>query len=116
MLPLLKNALRLSLFLRVSLFVCAPAAPTHALQPSSSSSTTSTASDPLGRNTPSNTVLGFLKAAQDGNLSIAAQYLQMSPAHRQAEGEQTAAKLKFVLDHVFSGNLSRYNQAEGTPQ
>ncbi len=114
--PSLKNALRLALFLGVSLCVSAQAGLTQALQPSSSPSTSSTANDPLGRNTPSNAVLGFLKAAQDGNLSIAAQYLQMSPAHRQAEGEQTAAKLKFVLDHVFSGNLSRYNQAEGTPQ
>ena len=55
-------------------------------------------------------VWDFLKAAQDGNYSIAAQYLQMSAAHRQTEGEQTATKLKFVLDHVFSGNLSRFNQ------
>jgi MscS family membrane protein len=116
MFPSLKNALRLALFLAVSLCVPAQTGLTQALQPSTTASTNSTANDPLGRNTPSNTVLGFLKAAQDGNLSIAAQYLQMSPAHRQAEGEQTAAKLKFVLDHVFSGNLSRYNQAEGTPQ
>ncbi|HEV2399418.1 MAG TPA: mechanosensitive ion channel family protein [Candidatus Sulfotelmatobacter sp.] len=72
--------------------------------------------DPLGRNTPSSSILGFLKAAQEGNNSIAAQYLQMSPARRQAEGEQTASKLKFALDHAFSGNLSRYNTPEGTPQ
>jgi MscS family membrane protein len=112
--PSLKNVLRLALLLGVSLCVSAQTGLTQALQPSTSASTNSTANDPFGRNTPSNTVLGFLKAAQDGNLTIAAQYLQM--AHRQAEGEQTAAKLKFVLDHVFSGNLSRYNQAEGTPQ
>jgi MscS family membrane protein len=40
----------------------------------------------------------------------------MSPARRQSEGEQTASKLKFVLDHAFTGGLSRYNQPEGTPQ
>lgn len=78
--------------------------------------TGNTQTDPLARTTPSNAILGFLKAAQAGDYSIAAQYLQMSPAHRQAEGEQTATKLKFVLDHAFTGNLSRYNQAEGTPQ
>ena len=61
-------------------------------------------------------VLGFLKATQAGDYSIAAQYLQMSVARRQTEGEQVATKLKFVLDHSFSGNLSRYNQPEGTPQ
>ncbi|HET9309130.1 MAG TPA: mechanosensitive ion channel family protein [Candidatus Sulfotelmatobacter sp.] len=72
--------------------------------------------DPLGRTTPSNSVLGFLRAAQSGDYSIAAQYLQMSAARRQSDGEQMATKLKFVLDHAFTGNLSRYYQPEGTPQ
>jgi MscS family membrane protein len=103
------------LFLMASAASPAQAALTQALQPSSSTSAP-VANDPLGRNTPSNTVLGFLRAAQDGNYSIADQYLQMSPARRQSEGEQIASKLKFVLDHAFSGNLNRYNQAEGTPQ
>ena len=85
-------------------------------QPTSKPSSNSTATDPLGRDTPSNSILGFLKAAQDGNYTIADQYLQMSAARRQFEGEQTASKLKFVLDHAFSGNFSRYNQPEGTPQ
>ena len=86
------------------------------LTSSSSTSTSSAPTDPLGRTTPSTAVLGFLKAAQDGTYSVAAQYLQMSPARRQIEGEQTASKLKFVLDHAFTGNLSRFNQPEGTPQ
>jgi len=72
--------------------------------------------DPLGRNTPSNSVLGFLKAATSGDYNIAAQYLQMSAARRQSEGEQTATKLKYVLDNAFVGNYSRFNQPEGTPQ
>ena len=72
--------------------------------------------DPLGRTTPSSAILGFLKAAQDGDYGIAADYLQMTPARRHLEGEQTASKLKFVLDHAFTGNLSRYNQPDGTPQ
>ena len=40
--------------------------------------------DPLGRATPTGTMLGFLQAAQAGDYGIAAQYLQMSPARRQA--------------------------------
>src|ERR1700752_74101 len=72
--------------------------------------------DPLGRITPSNSVLGFLKAATSGDYNIAAQYLQMSVARRQSEGEQTATKLKYVLDNAFVGNYSRFNQPEGTPQ
>jgi len=77
---------------------------------------TSTSGDVLGRTTPSSSVVGFLKAAQAGNYGIATQYLQMSAARRQSEGEQTATQLKFVLDHAFTGNLSRYDQAEGIPQ
>jgi MscS family membrane protein len=86
----------------------------QALQPAASGSIV--VIDPLGRNTPSNSVLGFLKAATSGDYNIAAQYLQMSVARRQSEGEQTATKLKYVLDNAFVGNYSRFNQPEGTPQ
>jgi len=88
---------------------------TTAIQPAAATGTNAQ-TDPLGRTTPSSSILGFLKAAQAGDYSIAAQYLQMSAARRQSEGEQTATKLKYVLDHAFSGYLSRYNQPEGTPQ
>ena len=82
----------------------------------STPSPANTPADPLGRTTPSNSVLGFLKASTAGDYSIAAQYLQMSAAHRQSEGEQTANKLKFVLDKAFVGNYGKYNQPEGSPQ
>jgi len=87
---------------------------TQVLQPGAPAS--AAPNDPLGRTTPSSSILGFLKAAQAGDYSIAAQYLQMTPARRQSEGEQTASKLKFALDHAFSGNPSRFNQPEGTVQ
>ena len=47
-------------------------------------------------------MLGFLQAAQSGNYSIAAQYLQMSAARRQAEGEQTASQLNAVADCLLA--------------
>jgi len=97
-------------------FSRAQGALTQALQPAPPASTANAPTDPLGRDTPSDSVSGFLKAATAGDYSIAAQYLQMSAVHRQAEGEQTATKLKFVLDNAFSGNYSRFNQPEGTPQ
>ena len=50
----------------------------------------SNSTDPLGRETPSGTVLGFLQAAQSGNYQAAADYLQMSAAHRQAQGSDLA--------------------------
>ncbi len=75
------------------------------------------AGDPLGRNTPSGTLYGFLQAAQSGNYSIAAQYLQISAARRQTQGGDLASKLKVVIDRSFSGDLRRIsNQPEGTPQ
>jgi len=88
------------------------------LQPASTTtSSPSTPTDPLNRTTPSGTVLGFLQAAQNGNNSIAAQYLQMSAARRQSEGEQFAEKLKYVMDNAFAGSLKNVStQPEGVPQ
>ena len=86
------------------------------LQPSTTQATPNGPTDPLGRSTPSGTVLGFLQAAQAGDYGIASQYLQMSLARRQSEGEQIVPKLKLVLDKSFVGSLRNFNQAEGTPQ
>lgn len=117
MLSFRKSVLIIALCLAAVLSVSAQSGIAAALQPgSASTNSNNNPTDPLGRTTPSNAVLGFLKAAQAGDYAIASQYLQMNAAHRQVEGEHLATKLKFVLDHAFSGNLSRYNQAEGTPQ
>ncbi len=117
MLSFRKSAVVFAVCLAAVLSVSAQSGIAAALQPApSSTNSNNSVTDPLGRTTPSNAVLGFLKAAQAGDYTIASQYLQMSAAHRQVEGEQLATKLKFVLDHAFSGNLSRYNQPEGTPQ
>jgi MscS family membrane protein len=97
------------------MFSAAQSTLAQALQPAPASGSI-VVIDPLGRNTPSNSVLGFLKAATAGDYNIAAQYLQMSAARRQSEGEQTATKLKYVLDNAFVGNYSRFNQPEGSPQ
>jgi len=87
--------------------------------PSSSTTATSsnTPTDPLGRTTPSGSVLGFLQAAQSGDYSIAAQYLQMSAARRQAGGEQLATQLKAVMDSsAFTGRVGSFTQPDGIPQ
>jgi MscS family membrane protein len=84
--------------------------------PRTTPSAASSPVDPLGRTTPSGTMLGFLQAAQSGDYGIAAQYLQMSPARRQPEGEQMAAKLKVVLDNAFTGRFNNFTQPEGIPQ
>ena len=88
------------------------------LQPASSApNSPASPADPLGRTTPQSCVLGFLKAAQSGDYSIASQYLQMTAARRQAEGEQLAEKLNYVLNHAFTGSAKGWStQPEGTPQ
>jgi MscS family membrane protein len=116
MLSLAKTAILSLLGLAIALAVPLEGRAQTLPSPPTTTSTASAPADPLGRTTPSSAVLGFLKAAQAGDYNIAAQYLQMSAAHRQAEGEQTATKLKFILDHAFTGSLSRYDQADGIPQ
>ncbi|MGA7560528.1 MAG: mechanosensitive ion channel family protein [Terriglobales bacterium] len=72
--------------------------------------------DPLGRETPSGTVLGFLKAAQDGNERAAADYLQMSAARRQSQGPDVAGKLKVLMDNAFVGSVRNIStRPEGSP-
>jgi len=73
--------------------------------------------DTLGRETPNGTIFGFLQAAQAGNYTLAAQYLQLSAFKRQTDGEELSRKLKEVMDRAFVGNLRRISTApEGTPQ
>ncbi|MGB7333707.1 MAG: mechanosensitive ion channel family protein [Terriglobales bacterium] len=74
-------------------------------------------SDQLGRDTPSGTVLGFLQAAQNGNYKGAADFLQMSAAHRQSQGPELAEKLKVLMDRSFVGRLGRLStRPEGAPE
>jgi MscS family membrane protein len=92
------------------LFVTAaplPAQVTSLLKPGTSATASPTAIDPLGRDTPSGTVLGFLQAAQDGNEKTASDYLQLSAARRLSQGPDLAGKLKFLMDRAFEGSLRR---------
>jgi MscS family membrane protein len=78
---------------------------------------TPASADPLGRETPSGTVLGFLKAAEDGNYKAAADYLQMAAARRQSQGADLAEKLKVLMDRAFVGGLRRLSTSpEGNPE
>jgi MscS family membrane protein len=75
-----------------------------------------TGTDALDRETPYGTVFGFLEAAQQGNYGIASQYLQLSPARRQTQGDALAMKLNLAMNRSFVGNLRPSRQPEGTPQ
>ena len=48
----------------------------------------STPADPLGRETPRGTVMGFLRAAQDENYAVAVQYFQPAPGRRRVTADQ----------------------------
>jgi MscS family membrane protein len=106
--------------LALAFALCAPASAQSALgqilSPSTSTGTPKTPTDRLGRDTPYGTIFGFLQAAQAGDFSIAAQYLQMSSSRRLAEGDDLATKLKVAMDRSFAGNLIPSKQPEGTPQ
>jgi MscS family membrane protein len=108
------------IFLALALAACLPLSAqsplTQILQPSAPASPPSKTSDQLGRDTPYGTVYGFLQAAQSGDYSIAAQYLQMSPARRQTEGDALAMKLNTALNVAFAGSLRPSRQPEGTLQ
>jgi MscS family membrane protein len=107
----------LALVLSVSLPLSAQSALSQLLQSNAPASTSKTQTDSLGRETPYGTVFGFLEAAQSGNYAIAAQYLQLSAARRQTEGEALAQKLKAVMDTTFTGSLKHVStQPQGALQ
>ncbi len=108
-------------FIIVSLSACLPLSAQGALgqilQPKGPANTPAkTGTDPLGRETPYGTVFGFLEAAQGGNYGIAAQYLQLSPARRQTQGDALAMKLNVAMNRAFLGSLRPSRQPEGTLQ
>jgi MscS family membrane protein len=107
-------------FLALVLAACLPLSSSKAcaqILPATTPANPSTKpSDPLGRETPYGTVFGFLPAADAGDYGIAAQYLQLSPARRQSEGDALAMKLDVVMNHAFIGSLRPSRQPEGDLQ
>src|SRR5262252_2930450 len=62
--------------------------------------------DPLDRETPRGTLLGFIKAAQEERYSVALQYFQPPTNRRrrsQEEDEELAAQLLTILNQKFAG-------------
>jgi len=75
------------------------------------------AGDPLGRETPRGTIMGFLRAAQDENYPVAVQYFQPAPGRRRvrADGEQDlAAQLLAVINQKILA--SSLDSLSGDPQ
>jgi MscS family membrane protein len=96
---------------------CGPSALAQLLSAPAPPKTSTGPTDALGRQTPNGTLFGFLQAAQAEDYRTAAQYLQMSSARREAQGEQVATELKAVLDRAFVGSLRTIStNPEGTAQ
>ena len=112
--------------IRKSLLICvlglvaalsAPAQKLPALNPATTGGITEQPVDPLGRQTPSGCVFGFLEAAQNGRYQTAAQYLQLSASRRQTQGEELAKELKAVLDRSPVGSIRNIStKPEGSAQ
>jgi MscS family membrane protein len=64
--------------------------------------------DPLGRETPQGTVLGFIRAADSGNHERAAQYLDVRATPRA--GPELARKLKAIVDRLPVTDVDRLSQ------
>jgi len=112
----LKRSLWLVLCAAVIVPATAQIIPTQ-LAGSAASPAKASSQDPLGRDTPSGTLYGFLQAAQSANYATAAQYLQLTPARRLSQGKELAQQLKTVMDRAFRGNLRQVStQPEGTPE
>jgi len=64
--------------------------------------------DPLGRETPRGTLLGFIKAAQEEQYARAVEYFQPAPSHRrrsEQDDEELAAQLLTIFNQKFAGAL-----------
>lgn len=84
------------------------------LSPSSGSTTASqhpqVPADSLGRDNPRGCLLGFIKAAQEENYSLAVQYFEPLPPRRRSpqseeDEDELAAQLLAILNQKFSGPL-----------
>jgi MscS family membrane protein len=63
------------------------------------------AADPLGRDTPRGTLIGFMQAAQGGDTDRAAEYLQVPRQETEIDSAHLVHDLKVLLDHAFVGRL-----------
>ena len=69
--------------------------------------------DPLRRETPRGSFMGFVEASQRGNHAVAADYLQWPRQKLSITKEEAATQLRFILNHGFEGNLDRLSRDPG---
>jgi MscS family membrane protein len=62
--------------------------------------------DPLGRDTPRGTLIGFMQAAQKGDSEHAAEYLQFPRQESEIDSTRIVQDLKILLDQAYVGRLA----------
>jgi MscS family membrane protein len=82
-----------------------PPAAAPAQPPASTPAKSAPAADPLARDTPRGTVLGFLSAARKGEIAVARQYLDTRAD--EAAGQALARQLFVVLDAKLPARLTQ---------
>jgi len=97
-------ALLLLLCLAASGMAATPAVPSLSTEAERPANQEAAATDPLGRNTPLGTILGFTKAAQRGDFELAVRYLDTKQLG--SSEKELARQLALILDRGFSGTGS----------
>ena len=82
-------------------------------QPRAAQTAPAAIEDPLRRETPRGSFMGFVEASQRGNRAMAAEYLQWPRQKMPVSKEDAADQLRFVLNHGFEGNLDRLSRDPG---
>jgi len=100
-----------ALILAISVVHAAPTA--AASQATTAPAVTQSADDPLRRETPRGSFVGFVEASQRGNYALAADYLQWPHQKLPINKTDAASQLRFVLNHGFEGNLDRLSRDPG---
>jgi MscS family membrane protein len=67
--------------------------------------------DPLGRENPRSSLIGFLSSGRAGRFTAAAQYLEMPARERERRGPELARMLTQVVDLSFRGNLDEISRS-----
>jgi MscS family membrane protein len=79
--------------------------PAHPASPVGASATAAAPVDPLGRDTPRGTVVGFIRAAQSENYEVAVQYFEIRRRGAPEPDTELAAQLLAILNARFVGSL-----------
>jgi MscS family membrane protein len=128
--PSLSRKVHTKIVVLVLVFLCASvflSAQTSSLLPTQTPAAAQPAvpSDPLGRDTPRGTVIGFSRAAQDENYEMAVQYFQPpAKGHHPtpAEEHELAGQLYAILSAKFGASLDSISRdpqgrwPDGQPQ